>query len=314
MITFMFVTLCGFLLAVVIGNVDLNALLKDAVENVFKVENLIDSWFNSMDVMTNLNRLLVSISISILIFKFVKKGFGIYVMETDGDNTESPQFLVINFLRSFVALALYLPAYEQIILIVKKILNLIYSNLASKASLLERIIESRKPSAEDFYASGVDPMNKIAMAEYISKNSKPHNVFQDIMVIIITILILILFFKLISKGIELYILRLGLPLAIVGLMDNDKGIFKEYVTLLIQAMATILVQVFLMQMSIMMTLHVAEKFDLFAMGVGIGLTLTAFKTPSILEKFLIPQRSYGKGIIGRAAMSANMLRNLVFKK
>ena len=40
---------------------------------------------------------------------------------------------------------------------------------------------------------------------------------------------LILYFSFMARGIEMMVMQIGVPLACVGLLDNDKGVFRAYI-------------------------------------------------------------------------------------
>ena len=44
--------------------------------------------------------------------------------------------------------------------------------------------------------------------------------------LVFVIVYFILYFQFLMRGLEILILRVGMPLACVGLIDNDKGVFK----------------------------------------------------------------------------------------
>lgn len=104
--------------------------------------------------------------------------------------------------------------------------------------------------------------------------------FTAIVSLIFFICFFFLYVQFLMKGLELLILRIGIPLACTGLMYADKGIFKPYIQKFIQALAAIVVQLALAKLGIalMMNLHAFW---------GIACMLLAIRTPKFLQEFLI---------------------------
>jgi len=53
-------------------------------------------------------------------------------------------------------------------------------------------------------------------------------IFTGIISLIFFICFFILYIQFLTRGLEILILRVGVPLACVGLMDNDNGVFRTY--------------------------------------------------------------------------------------
>ena len=52
------------------------------------------------------------------------------------------------------------------------------------------------------------------------------------------------------RGLEMLILRIGLPIACAGLLDSDKGVFAPYMKKFFQSTVTIIVQIALVKLSV----------------------------------------------------------------
>lgn len=125
-----------------------------------------------------------------------------------------------------------------------------------------------------------------------------------ILILIYLIGYLWLYLKLIGRGIEMLVLRLGIPIAALGLVNSDSGIFPSYVQIILKQMATSIVQVALMYLSF----RLAMRFTLTNILMGFAVLLVAFRTPVILSQVLSPQRQGGG--MGQKLHTALMLRNL----
>ena len=82
------------------------------------------------------------------------------------------------------------------------------------------------------------------------------------------------------RGMEILILRMGMPIACTGLMENDKGVFGTYVKKFFQSTLTVAVQIALAKMSVGLMLN-AHVFW------GIAAMMLALKTPRFLQEFMI---------------------------
>ena len=92
-----------------------------------------------------------------------------------------------------------------------------------------------------------------------------------IFALIFMITFFILYFQFLMRGLENMILRVGMPLACVGLIDNDKGVFRPYLQKFFQSMLAVLIQICLSKLAV--------------------------KTPRFLQDFLITTGSGGGGTI-----------------
>lgn len=60
----------------------------------------------------------------------------------------------------------------------------------------------------------------------------------------------ILFFQFLMRGPEMFILRIGIPLACAGLLDNDKGVFRVYAQRFTQSMLAVVIQIALAKLGV----------------------------------------------------------------
>ena len=67
-----------------------------------------------------------------------------------------------------------------------------------------------------------------------------------------------LYFQFLMRGLEMLILRLGIPIACVGLLDNDSGVFKNYLATFFKSMLSVVVQIALAKLGVglMLNMHV----------------------------------------------------------
>jgi hypothetical protein len=100
---------------------------------------------------------------------------------------------------------------------------------------------------------------------------------------------LVLYFQFMKRGIEILVMRLGAPLACVGLVDSDKGIFAPFMKKFFMNAVTVLTQILLFKLSIMVLI---VKGDAFGIIFAISIAMTAAATPKFLSEFML---TYGGG-------------------
>lgn len=202
---------------------------------------------------STLFKIFLDFGISLIILKFLKKGFEIYVLWSDGDADSDPVQLLTNFFRAMI-IALSFPVLY---------------------GWLSKIIEDF--SNEALGALGLNA--NVSFPTLISTLTTA-SFFSVLSFLVFFIIFILLYIQFIKKGLEILILRVGLPLACVGLMDADKGVFRSYIQKFFQSTLTVLVQVVLAKLglSLMFSGHLFW---------GIAAGYFAIKTPSFLQEFLI---------------------------
>lgn len=102
--------------------------------------------------------------------------------------------------------------------------------------------------------------------------------------VVFLIILLFLIFKLLLQGAELLIWRLGVPLAVLGLVDSDGGAWKPYIQMLFKELASLLVQYF----CIVLGTHLIAGLTVTGLCMGIAFEITAFCAPKLMAQFMAP--------------------------
>lgn len=152
-----------------------------------------------------------------MILKFLKKGFEIYVMGTDGDPDMDPLQLVMNFIKAMAVAIGFRPIYDIFVRILKETVNTITTSM----NIYKEVT--------DFTGIGI---------------------INGVFFLIALVIFMILFCKAFGLGINMMILNIGMPLACTGLLDNDKGMFKNYFMTYVKTFLTVLVQVVLSKLGL----------------------------------------------------------------
>ena len=128
----------------------------------------------------------------------------------------------------------------------------------------------------------------------------PRGIISTIMAFIYLLCLVIFWFQIMRRSIEMLILRMGFPLACLGLIDSDSGVFKPYVKLLFQAAFTILIQVTCFNLSVFL---INSDNGFFA----IGTLLAAINGPQLLSSLLV--HTGGSGNPGHKAQQSITILN-----
>ena len=242
-----------------------NWIVDMLLENIVSMAFYAEKHMTSSSTVINFAEIytvIFSFGVALIVLKFLKRGFDIYIGWDAGDPDSDPLGLVVNFLRALIV-AIGAPVlYNWLVNIaedmIDKVLNV--SNM---------IISLTNPA--DLIWNTVSSLG-LSMA-----------VFSLILIIMYALL----YFQFITRGIEMLVLRIGMPIACVGLVDSDKGIFAPYMKKFYMNAATVLVQIVLVKLSLMI-LAVSNNI-IYAVAVA----MVANRAPKFLNEFLLMQGGGG---------------------
>lgn len=254
-----------------------NESLGHIIKLVLNIEHYIkDLGINGFD---DLFKIFVSFGISMIIVKFLKKGFDMYVLWTDGDADADPVLLVTNFVRAMVVALSFTFFYSILAEIITELTDKVLNTIGLSTDI-----------------------NTISLVENLAGKT----LFPLIGILVFVVMYIVLYITFIKNGFQIFVLRLGAPLASVGLMDADKGVFGPYVQKFFQASLTILVQVSLTKLGLALILNGNLVW-------AIASCSFAITTPRFLQEFLISSGG-GGGITNNvysSARLAQMFRTMV---
>ena len=165
--------------------------------------------------------------ISLIILKFLKKAFDIYVLWTDGDPDADPFLLLTKFVSAVGTALIFQWLYQIFVDICRDITDQIMSAISQGTS----------PTIE--WVNAITSMG----------------IVPAIAGLIFLICYLILLFSFMARGIEMMVMKIGVPLACVGLLDNDKGVFRAYINQFVKAFITTIVQIMLVKIGLSLMLN-----------------------------------------------------------
>ena len=244
------------LITSIIGGADnvINSAFNGLIDMCFNSENYIISNFGSTVInFSNLKALILSLTISLIVLKFLKKGFDMYVMWTDGESDTPPLTYIVYFIRGIVVAISFSVLYDWIIDIAK--------------------------SFGESMLTAMNITDNISLTTTIA-NIATGGLFTAIIALIALILLFVLYVQFLIRSLEMFVLKLGFPLACVGLVNPDGGVFKSYSEKLIKSIITVLIQVILCKIAIILIINVKMLF-------GIACIIMAIKTPKFLQEFML---------------------------
>lgn len=260
----------------------IDSMLTNLAGMALYAEQYIDISQN-IDIVDLLFEITFEFGIALIVLRFLKKGFGTYVLWTDGDPEIEPVSLLIRFVEAIVLSLSFPTVYGWIAEITEDLTNKFLTELGL--------------------------ISDISLLSW-SNNMTTSSLVELIIGLIFIIFYFILHFQFLIRGLEMLILRLGFPLACSGLIDSDRGIYAEYSMILIKTMVTVVIQIALCKLGVGILLNSGTNLN---MLWGIACMMTAVKTPQFLNQFMIPSGSNVMGNIQSSVRIASVVKNMVKK-
>lgn len=292
--------------AIIIIVAILNFLISGALPQIqSNVSNLASDGLNviqylddmfKVNISGGLSSVFMGVGTSLLMLGFIKKGFETYISYTDGDPDSNPLHLLVLFGKALIVLLCFDTVYNWIVSVI--------TSLSSQA--LTTIRNASNTNWTDW-----------AKAMYVQDNGA--NILGGVLVLIFCVIYYVAYFSVVKNGVEIFILKLGMPVACVGLLNADKGIFKNYMMSFIKAFVTILVKMILLQISVSIitvsaSIGGARQDDLFTkcfgLLIGIACASLALSTPKLLAEFMVPS-SGGGSVVNKAYYTANAASKVI---
>ncbi|UYO64409.1 DUF6102 family protein [Acetobacterium wieringae] len=238
--------------------------LSKLIEMVFYMENYIGDNIG-VALFTNIKSIMYGLAIWLLILKFSKKGFETYILGTEGDPDSDPYTYLLRFVQALVLMLCFPILYDLLARITLGVGTAILGNMSGTGSQID---------------VGSNPL---AITE----------AFGDSLIsnIISAVGLVLLYFQILMRGAEMFVMRIGFYLACVGYVESDKGAFAPYMMTFLKCALTTLVQVSLLQLSLVVL--TAGSFM-----IGWAFMFLAIGTPKFLQQFMVPT-SGGGSVMGK---------------
>lgn len=148
-------------------------------------------------------------------------------------------------------------------------------------------------------AFGVDVANQTSeINKGLLNLSTYFNILGLFFYLIVGILCVLIYFQNLGRGIEMFVLRLSMPFACIGLLNADGGAFRGYFQKMLKVAFTIIVQLLLLRFTIAL---LSKSHMILALATG----LMANKTPGLLNEFMATS---GNGYYGMKGAGAAVTR------
>lgn len=253
--------------------------------STFHIESLpgLDTTVLSTEIVNTTTTALYGFMVVLLALKLIWKGFSVYILWRDGDAENSPGEMLLGAVFAMIVAIAFPLLYDICVDVVMEISSVTMSFLGFSSH----------------YAQGSNWL--LDVINTFQGNSDCGWALALLSIVYIIVLI-VLIFKLLAQGVELLIYRLGVPFAVVGLVNSDGGAWKPYIQMLFKQAATILVQYY----CVVVGTRVISSLTLTSIVVGIAFELGAFAAPKLMAQFMAP--SGGGGLAQKAHTIAMVVR------
>lgn len=208
----------------------------------------------------------------LLIIVFIAKAIKTYFLMREGDSDQNPVHLVIGMLKAIIIMICFKEIYTIGVGIVEEFLNSILN---------------------------VMPIQNANLADELLNNIQG-GIFTAVACLVLLICWLLLICQFIMKGIELLVMRIAIPFASIGLLNNDGGVFPDYIRSFLMTAFTLVIQLSLLNLSIVTLLTNKLIY-------GIAIAVVAVNTPMIMSKYMIKPSASPVHAIGNTARSMRAL-------
>lgn len=263
----------------IVGFID--GFLSNILESMLWVEKSMQSIMSEASI-EQVRQVIYGFAVSLMILKLLKKGFMVYILWRDGDADNSPKDMIVGFGSAVFIMTAFPLLYEY-----AADITLWFSEQLRKGFSL----------------------SEGAILTAVTESMAGFGLLQLIIVLIYFIIAIVLFIQLYTRGIELFILRLGVPIATIGLIDSDGGMFKPYMQQLFKTLFTSVLQITLFSMSFRLIIALNPINIL----CSIALVSASFSAPALLQSFLVSSGGGGMNKITSTARAITSVR-AVFKK
>ncbi|MDE6182222.1 MAG: hypothetical protein K2F59_03355 [Eubacteriales bacterium] len=252
--------------------IDIVFWVEDHISDGSIFENTIINNSKSQVFFDKLFQVTTGFGIAFLIFRFLKKVFDTYIIGSDGDSTVSIENSLIGFCKALIIIFSFDWIYGVFVKISIEFINDMLDAVGAVT------VTSLAGILQQFLSLGI---------------------FMLLALLVFFICYLLIIFQFIKRGLEMLLLRLGIPLACSGLIDSDNGVFAPYIKLFIQNSVTVLIQLCMIKIGFGITANGNIFF-------GIGAMIMGLKTPQFIQQFMI-----GVGSGGINMMNINQTASMI---
>lgn len=264
----------------------LENVMGNILHATFFIEQLpgLDQTILSTSSVTAAFNVLYAFLVYLLTAKLLWKGIKVYILWRDGEAETPPGEMLLSAGFAFVVAVAFPLLYEISIEVVEEILKSVTKAVFSNGNLLSGAYISMIINA------------------FSNIQALPFTIL--ILGLVYVILFIYLMFIMLKQGLELLVFRLGVPIAVLGLVDSDGGIWKTYSQTLYRQLAVALIRHFCLYVGTRMIVGLSPV----GIIVGIAFEIVAIGMPKILSQILASQ--YGGGLAQKAQTIGVVVRLL----
>ncbi|MEM5780048.1 MAG: conjugal transfer protein TrbL family protein [Lawsonibacter sp.] len=270
---------------------DFDGVMLWILDGMLHVENMTDSAASTIVTSHNISEVyqfIYFVAGALLILKFLFKGIEIYLLWRDGDPENSPQDMLMGGIEGTVMMLVFPYLYD----VMAEVTVFFATGIMDRFGL---------STGDTIPISVLDP---VGIAE--------KSILLLILLIVYLVLMVVMMIKLVGRGFELLILRLGVPIACMGLVDSDKGLFKGYIQIVFKTLFTSVIQIVMLSFSLRMIV----TLNLFNLICAVSIISIAMGAPLLMQQILVATGRGGGGMIQKlysAGMMANTIRRMIGK-
>lgn len=247
---------------------------QDVFVNYLYIENQINNVTNLLPFETIYNYI-SGVALGVAILLFLKKGFEIYILWNDGDSDLNPAIFLASFFKMTLVIVWFNRLYKYGTEIAEKILKKVFEAVSSNAD----------------------------GTKFFFELATSLGIFQMIFVIVLLINTFRLIIQFYQRGLELMILRLGIPLIALDLLNSDAVAWRTYIKKIIQVILTLILQLFLYNISLFM------GTSLTGLIFAIAIQTLAVNLPHFLSEVLVTSSGNG-GLISKATTGVHLANSV----
>lgn len=261
----------------------LDQAMSDLLHSMLNVEDMVvvpGSTIMTTGSLAELYQFIYIAVCGIVVLKFLFKGFKIYVLWRDGDADTSPATM----LTGAGAAAFMMVAFP-----------LLYKYMAAFTVFLAEGIMARLGEYETL------KIQLLPAPELLGQT-----LVALLILLVYIIFLIVLWVRLLGRGVELLVLRLGVPVSCLGLLDSDGGLFRGYMQIFFKTLFTSVIQIVLMAWSV----RILSSLSMPNVLLGTAMVITALHTPTLMQQILIQSR-VGGGLTSKISSGAMAVRGVM---
>lgn len=264
---------------------ELETAFGDIIQTAFYIEKLpgLTAGLLTADTISTALGVLYLTTVGLLTLKLCWKGYKVYILNRDGEAETPPSTMLVN---SFYAIGVAL-AFPVLYDIATKIA------IGTCNSVLGK-----------FPGVSTDNFINTLIALFLPVTNSQTSLFLILLVLVFVVVFIILVIQMIFRGVENFFLRMGVPFAVVGLIDSDGGCWRNYVQLFFQQLLTVMIQ----YVCICIALRLAASITVASIIGALVFLIAGFKMPKVLRSIL----SAGGGGGGSQAISVAVMAARAF--